>query len=64
MRKLDEIQKEIHNIKNQLSLVPQLEQRLWKLVGMEEILMLQEKENEKPDLKLAKNASAKSSGPG
>ena len=61
---LEEVQKEIRHIKNQLELVPGLEQRLWKLVGMEEILMLQQKENEKPDLKVAKNASAKSSGPG
>ena len=60
---LEEVQKEIRHIKNQLELVPGLEQRLWKLVGMEEILMSQQKENEKPDLKVAKNASSKSSGP-
>ena len=61
---LEEVKKEIHHIKDQLALVPQLEQRLWKLVGMEEILMVQQKENEKPDLKVAKNASAKSSSSG
>jgi len=51
---LDEVQKEIVGMKNELAKVPQMEQRLHRLLGMEEVLLEQEKENEKPDLKVAK----------
>ena len=49
---LDEVQKEIVSIKNELAKVSQIEARLHRLLGMEEILLTQEKENEKP-LKVA-----------
>ena len=51
---LDEVQKEIVGMKNELAKVPQLEARLHRLLGMEEILLLQQKENEQPDLNTAK----------
>ena len=51
---LDEVQKEIVGMKNELAKVPQLEARLHRLLGMEEILLIQQKENEQPDLKIAK----------
>ena len=50
---LSEVQKEIVSIKNELAKVPQLEARLHRLLGMEEILLIQEKEEKKPDLKVA-----------
>ena len=54
---LEEIQKEINQTKNELAKVPQIEGRLHRLLGMEEILLIQKKEeqeekNEKP-LKVA-----------
>jgi hypothetical protein len=51
--KLDEIQKEINQTKNELAKVPQIEARLHRLLGMEEILLIQEEESKKPDLKVA-----------
>ena len=51
---LDEVQKEIVGMKNELAKVPQMEQRLHRLLGMEEILLIQQKENKQPDLKVAK----------
>ena len=51
---LEEVQNEIVGMKNELAKVPQMEQRLHRLLGMEEVLLEQEKENEKPDLKVAK----------
>ena len=44
---LEEVQKEIFHVKEQLSKVPQIEARLHRLLGMEEILLLQEEEKEK-----------------
>ena len=51
--KLEEIQKEINQTKNELAKVPQIEARLHRLLGMEEILLMQEEESTKPDLKVA-----------
>ena len=51
--KLEEIQKEINQTKNELAKVPQIEARLHRLLGMEEILLMQEEESKKPDLKVA-----------
>ena len=51
---LEEVQKEIVSFKTELAKVPQMEQRLHRLLGMEEVLLEQEKENEQPDLKVAK----------
>ena len=51
--KLEEIQKEINQTKNELAKVPQIEGRLHRLLGMEEILLIQEEESKKPDLKVA-----------
>ena len=50
---LEEVQKEIVSLKNELAKVPQIEARLHRLLGMEEILLLQEEENKKPELKVA-----------
>jgi hypothetical protein len=50
---LEEVQKEIVSIKNELAKVPQMERRLHRLLGMEEILLIQEEESKKPDLKVA-----------
>jgi hypothetical protein len=50
---LSEVQKEIVSIKNELAKVPTLEARLHRLLGMEEILLIQEEESKKPDLKVA-----------
>ena len=52
---LEEVQKLIINVKEELSKVPPLEQRLHRLLGMEEILLIQQQEEKKPDLKVAKN---------
>ena len=51
--RLEEIQKEINQTKNELAKVPQIEARLHRLLGMEEILLMQEEESKKPDLKVA-----------
>jgi len=51
--KLEEVQKEIHHIKDELAKVPPLEQRLHRLLGMEEILLIQQEKEKKPDLKVA-----------
>ncbi len=51
--KLEEIQKEINQTKNELAKVPQIEARLHRLLGMEEILIIQQQEEQKPDLKVA-----------
>ena len=50
---LEEVQKEIVSIKNELAKVPTLEARLHRLLGMEEILLIQQQEEQKPDLKVA-----------
>ena len=50
---LKQVQTEIVSLKNELAKVPQIEARLHRLLGMEEILLLQEEENKKPDLKVA-----------
>ena len=50
---LDEVQKEINQTKNELAKVPQIEARLHRLLGMEEILLIQQKEEQKPDFKVA-----------
>lgn len=51
--KLKEVQKEIDTLKNELAKVPQIEARLHRLLGMEEILLEQQKEEQKPELKVA-----------
>ena len=48
------VQSEIVSLKNELAKVPQLEARLHRLLGMEDILLIQQKENEQPELKIAK----------
>ena len=50
---LKQIQSEIVALKNELAKVPQIEQRLHRLLGMEEILLEQQQEEQKPDLKVA-----------
>lgn len=50
---LEEIQKEINQTKNELAKVPQIEARLHRLLGMEEILLHQQQEENKPELKVA-----------
>lgn len=50
---IKQIQSEIVSLKNELAKVPQMEQRLHRLLGMEEILLMQEEESNKPDLKVA-----------
>ena len=50
---LDEVQKEINQTKNELAKVPQIEARLHRLLGMEEILLIQQQEEQKPELKVA-----------
>tara|TARA_R100001509_G_C4857525_1_gene212229 strand:- start:158 stop:325 length:168 start_codon:yes stop_codon:yes gene_type:complete len=50
---LEEIQKEINQTKNELAKVPQIEARLHRLLGMEEILLHQQQEEQKPELKVA-----------
>lgn len=50
---LEEVQRDIIGMKNELSKVPQLEQRLHRLLGMEELLLIQQEEEKKPDLKVA-----------
>jgi hypothetical protein len=51
--KLEEVQKEINQTKNELAKVPQIEARLHRLLGMEEILLHQKQEEQKPELKVA-----------
>jgi len=48
---LEEVQNEIMTVKNELAKVPTIEARLHRLLGMEEILLLQQQEEKKPDLK-------------
>ena len=50
---IKQVQTEIVSLKNELAKVPQMEQRLHRLLGMEEVLLLQKQELEKPDLKVA-----------
>jgi hypothetical protein len=50
---IKQIQSEIVSLKNELAKVPQIEQRLHRLLGMEEILLLQEEQSKKPELKVA-----------
>jgi len=50
---LNEVQTEIISVKNELAKVPTIEARLHRLLGMEEILLLQEEESKKPELKVA-----------
>lgn len=50
---IKQIQSEIVSLKNELAKVPQMENRLHRLLGMEEILLMQEEESNKPDLKVA-----------
>ena len=50
---LEEIQKQIIQVKNELAKVSQLEARLHRLLGMEEILLLQQQEDHTPELKVA-----------
>ena len=50
---LKQVQEEIEGLKAQLQKVPQIEARLHRLLGMEEILLIQQKEENKPQLKVA-----------
>tara|TARA_B100001123_G_C14592655_1_gene742603 strand:+ start:93 stop:260 length:168 start_codon:yes stop_codon:yes gene_type:complete len=50
---LEEVQKEIVSTKNELAKVPQIEARLHRLLGMEELLLIQQQEEQKPELKVA-----------
>ena len=50
---IKQVQSEIDSLKNELAKVPQMENRLHRLLGMEEILLMQEEESNKPDLKVA-----------
>ena len=50
---LKQIQTEIVSLKNELAKVPQIEARLHRLLGMEEILLLQQQEEKKSELKVA-----------
>ena len=50
---IKQVQSEIVSLKNELAKVPQMEQRLHRLYRMEEILLMQEEESNKPDLKVA-----------
>jgi hypothetical protein len=52
---LEEVQKEIHHLKDELAKVPPLETRLQRLLGMEELLIEQQQEENKPDPKVVKN---------
>jgi len=47
------VQSEIVSLKNELAKVPQMEQRLHRLLGMEEILIIQQQEEQTPELKVA-----------
>ena len=51
--KIEQVQSEIVSLKNELAKVPQMEQRLHRLLGMEELLLIQQQEEQKPDLKVA-----------
>ena len=50
---LKQIQSEIVSLKNELAKVPQIEARLHRLLCMEEILLHQQQEEQKPELKVA-----------
>ena len=50
---IKQVQSEIESLRTELSKVPQIEARLNRLMGMEEILLMQEEESKKPDLKVA-----------
>ncbi len=50
---LKQIQTEIGSLKNELAKVPTIQERLHRLLGMEEILLEQQKEEQKPELKVA-----------
>ena len=58
---IKQVQTEIVSLKNELAKVPQMESRLNRLLGMEELLLFQQKEqeekNEKP-LKVANKIGA------
>ena len=50
---IKQVQSEIVSLKNELAKVPQMEQRLHRLLGMEELLLIQQQEEQKPELKVA-----------
>tara|TARA_R100001463_G_scaffold80895_1_gene135354 strand:+ start:499 stop:666 length:168 start_codon:yes stop_codon:yes gene_type:complete len=50
---IEQVQNEIALLKNELAKVPQMQQKFQRLLGMEEILLLQQQEKETPDLKVA-----------
>mgnify|MGYP003151624871 CR=1 FL=1 len=49
---LGKIQNEIAKLRNELAKVPNIESRLNRLLGMEELLLLQEKENGKEEVEI------------
>lgn len=53
MMTLKQVQEEIEGLKAELQKVPQIEARLHRLLGMEEILLHQQQEEQKPELKVA-----------
>lgn len=48
---LQEVQEKLRVVKEQLELVPKLQEQYHQFLGMEKLLMLQKQESEKPDLK-------------
>ena len=50
---LEEIQQKKSILEKQIQQIPLLQQQYHRLCGMEEILLEQQKESEKPDLKVA-----------
>ena len=50
---LQEVQEKKSVLEKQIQQIPLIQQQYHRLCGMEEILLLQKKESEKPDLKVA-----------
>ena len=48
---LEEVQEKLKTVKDQLELVPRLQEQYHQLIGMEKILLIQKQESEKPELK-------------
>tara|TARA_Y100001938_G_C7794441_1_gene284099 strand:- start:98 stop:262 length:165 start_codon:yes stop_codon:yes gene_type:complete len=50
---LQEVQEKLRVVKEQLELVPKLQEQYHQLLGMEKLLTIQKQESEKPELKVA-----------
>jgi len=48
---LEEVQEKLKTIKDQLELVPRLQEQYHQFLGMQKLLLIQEQESEKPKLK-------------